>query len=114
MVTKQTRDYYRLSYVDSPDESMVVTRVAKYTRQTVDHAIMSNSSGPKEMVRNQVFAVFEQKPEIDTVSIVMANGAPFALFHCTDAEGKRHICDCTGRDVRITNTSPPGGQGRKT
>jgi hypothetical protein len=70
----------RVNYKDSPDQALTVRLISSWRRGDIDHAIMSASSGPKDYVKNLVFAIFENNPQIDAVLMVRSAGPPFFLL----------------------------------
>ncbi len=86
----------RICYKDAPDQALRVTLIHAWHRGDIDHAVMSASSGPKEYVKNDVYAVFETNPAIDAVLMVRGNGPPFFLLRV----GRKYF-DVSKREVEI-------------
>lgn len=58
------------------------------------HPVMG-SSGPKDYIKNDVWALFEANPEVDRIVMVRASGSPFLLMRHADG------CwfDITGKQI---------------
>ncbi len=67
--------------------------VAVWRRGDIPCQIMSASSGPKDYLRNAIWALFDQDRELERVAMLVARGTPFVLrskggawYDCTNHE----------------------------
>lgn len=89
----------RVRYIDAPDTALTVRLIHEWRRGDIDHAVMSASSGPKYYVKNIVFALFEDNPAIDAISIVRSSGPPFLLLRV----GRKYF-DMSQREVSFADS----------
>jgi hypothetical protein len=91
----------RVQYKDAPADGLTVRLIQTWRRGDIDHAVMSASSGPKDYVKNVIFALFEANSRIDTVLMVRASGPPFLLVRAgrsyfdmsnKEVEGVEELC----------------------
>ena len=68
-----------IRYVDG-EQSLKVRKIATWDRATMPDPVMSASSGPKDYIKNQIWAVFDKNPAIDRIVMVRASGPPFLLL----------------------------------
>lgn len=90
----------RVSYRDEPHVSFKANVIRAWERGEIEAPVMSASSGPKDYVRNHVFAIFDRHR--DAARVLMMRGeytrsVPFLLI--ADADG--HAFDMVGREVVI-------------
>lgn len=99
-------------YAGSP-ESIVVSLVREWARGDIVAPVMSASSGPKDYLKNQIFAAFDADPGLERIRLVVGEylrSAPFALFYrsgsWSDASGRAvemsdlpRAVSATGRDA---------------
>lgn len=81
-------------YADSSKE-ISIDPIALWKRGDIAAPVMSNSSGPKDYVKNQIFALFEEIPEAVAVVMVRGRGVPFCLIQTKDGAWR----DITARQV---------------
>jgi hypothetical protein len=87
----------RLSYKEAPHQALTVSLVYTWKRGDIAAPIMSASSGPKDYVKNKIFALFESDDALDEVLMVCAHcSVPFVLRHI----GSTYI-DATNREVVV-------------
>ena len=85
-------------YADG-DKSIAVSIVGEWARGEV-RMVMSASSGPKDYIKNQICAVFEQVPAIESIRMVIGEyktSVPFCLFRVGE-----EWRDCVGKKVVIS------------
>lgn len=87
---------YRLRYAEDASKKLEVRKIYEWERGFMQSAAMSNSSGPKDQIRNQVFAIFEQRPLCDRVCLVRASGPAFVILRIAG-----DWFDVTGKQVLI-------------
>lgn len=69
--------------------------VYAWNRGDIDAPVMSSSSGPKDYIKNQIWSVFNQRPEVTRVVMVRGGGPPFLLMRTRD----NYWFDVTGEQV---------------
>ncbi len=69
----------RVSYKDAPDIALTVHVIHTWRRGDIEAPIMSSSSGPKDYVKNKIFALFESNEDISAVVMLCAHVTPFLL-----------------------------------
>lgn len=63
---------------------MLANVVADWKRRDIPQPVMSASSGPKDYLKNSIWAAFNQVAAIDRIVMVIGGGPAFCLFHCAD------------------------------
>jgi hypothetical protein len=84
----------RVQYKDAPEHGLTVRLIQTWHRGDIDHAVMSASSGPKEYVKNIIFALFEANPAVEAIVMVRGSGSPFLLLRAG-----RNYFDMSNREV---------------
>ena len=94
-------------FKNDPTKGLTVRLIKTWKKGDLgDSPIMSASSGPKDYIRNQIWAIFDADHEIDAVSLVRASGPPFLVIR----KGAQYF-DVTHAEVEVIKVeSPPGGQ----
>jgi len=81
-------------YADS-GPSLSVREIHTWNRDDLTAPVMSASSGPKDYIKNQIYALFQQRPAVYQVMMVRAGGPPFLLLRETggwiDVTGSRVV-----------------------
>lgn len=77
--------------------SLTAELIRAWNRGDIDHAI-SGGSGPKDYVKNDIFAAFEARPEVDRILMLRAAGPPFLLLR----EDGKYWFDVTGKQVLMS------------
>jgi hypothetical protein len=54
--------------------------VRTWKRGDLTHMVMSTSSGPKDYLRNQIFAAFESDANIRAIALFVSAGVPVVLI----------------------------------
>lgn len=94
------RDWWgTLRYADE-DQKLRVALIASFRRGCIEMAgypQMSNSSGPKDYLKNRIFALLEI-PHAEEVYLVRGRGPVFAIIRFTsgqlaDIEGRRVVLE---------------------
>jgi hypothetical protein len=77
-------------------ESLDVRPIFAWDRGFID-APVGSSSGPKDYIKNQIWAVFNAQPAVDRIVMVRASGSPFLLLRVKgawfDVTGKPVVAD---------------------
>lgn len=78
-------------------KTLTVTVMFSWTREDVPELIMSQSSGPKDYVKNDAYVFMNANPTFNLVMLVGGNGVLFFLARTTDG------CwfDITGKQVVV-------------
>jgi hypothetical protein len=74
--------------------SLTVREICSWNRGDIE-AIVAGSNGPKDYIKNQIFAVFESNPRINRIVMVRASGPAFVLLRDVD----NCWFDATGKQV---------------
>lgn len=85
----------RVSYTGQPN-GLIVTLIHTWKRGDIPAPVMSASSGPKDYVRNDIFALFDKQHDLDAVSMVVAGGPPFLILR----KGQAYY-DMSGKQVDV-------------
>lgn len=64
--------------------SLEVNVVYEWNRGDLRGPVMSAGSGPKDYIKNDVWALFAANPMVDRIIMVRAGGPPFLLMRRTD------------------------------
>ena len=81
------------------EERMEVSTIREWARGDVPAPVMSASSGPKDYIKNQVFAEFASRPDLERILMVIGTAktsVPFCLF-LVSGEWR----DATKKSVRV-------------
>jgi hypothetical protein len=92
----------RVCYRDEPGTALTVSLIHQWRRGDITEPVMSASSGPKDYVKNRVYAIFESNPAIDSVSMVRGGGPPFLLLRIG-----RSYFDMSNREVELKHANIP-------
>jgi hypothetical protein len=88
----------RVRYAEG-GKSLEVTSIYSWNRGDIAAPVMSSSSGPKDYIKNQIFAIFQDDPKINRVVMVRANGPTFFLYQVDgcwfDVTGKQVVQEPT-------------------
>jgi hypothetical protein len=103
---------YRVAYYADPAVSIRVNLIRAWERGEIDAPVMSASSGPKDYIRNHIWAIFDRFPRVARVLMVRGEHSqigkdqhpspPFLL--AVDAVGE--VWDMAGKPVVIQEDEP--------
>jgi hypothetical protein len=88
----------RVSYREDPAVSFTANLIRAWARGEIEGPVMSTSSGPKDYVRNHIWAIFDRFPDVASVLMVRGeytHSRPFLLV--TNEAGQ--IFDMAGKEV---------------
>ena len=91
----------RISYENDPYVSFKANLIRSWARGDIPDQIMSASSGPKDYVKNHIWAIFDSYPLIKRVLMLQGEytrSAPFLLVE--NAAGE--VWDMAGKAVVMT------------
>ena len=69
------------------EKSLAVNLIKTWVRGEITHAVMGTGSGAKAYIRNDIFTIFHNDSQVDSVSMVRANGPFFLIVR----KGKRYF-----------------------
>ena len=75
-------------------QALDVRLIASWKRGFMPGPIMSNSSGPRDYLKNDIWAFFNANPNFDEIVMVRASGPPFLL-----ARSQGYWFDMAGKQV---------------
>jgi hypothetical protein len=96
------RETWHVRYADA-ERGLDVTFIASWKRGDISEMVMSASSGPKDYIKNRIFAVFDGNAAIEEVAMVRGSGPVFLLVRAGAA-----WFDVSGRPVVIQRQQQEG------
>lgn len=76
---KAANEAFKVRYANGCS-AISVRLITAWNRDFIDGPIMSNSSGPKDLLKNQIWGVFNAEKDVDRIVMVRASGPPFLLL----------------------------------
>lgn len=94
------RSAWKLSYLPGSAQNLDVRVVVSWLRGDIDGMVMSASSGPKDYIKNQIYAAFQQVPAVEEIALMRAGGPAFLVLRA----GGRYF-DATAREISVTKVA---------